>query len=214
MNKQRTGVVLLVIGAVYMLAMGLIGSWLVRPTFRTLSLADANETIWAIGSPLFGSWAMSVPVGAIIAGIGVLIYIGAKRSHIWYFALGTFAVFAIDALIKWQVVPKPEHWSPLFGIGGALIVIFFIGILWFWAKKHVSLEGIAKTAAELQLTGYVFMMIAMWYLCGALALPYQKALLELPQTSPVMIIVFLVLGWFFLFLSHRASARLQGDPGS
>jgi hypothetical protein len=69
------------------------------------------------------------------------------------------------------------------------------------------LEGAAQAAADLQLTDYAFLMIAMWYLCGDLSGPYQKALLELPRSSPVFTIVYLVLGWLFLFLSHYRSAR-------
>jgi NhaP-type Na+/H+ or K+/H+ antiporter len=57
------------------------------------------------------------------------------------------------------------------------------------------------------LVGYVFFAIAMWYLCGDLARPYQKALLELPQSSPIMVIVYLVLGWLFILLSQYKSIQ-------
>ena len=71
------------------------------------------------------------------------------------------------------------------------------------------LEGLAKTAAEFQLTGYIFLIMAMWYLCGALARPFQKAFEGSTPGSPVAIMVFLVLGWLFLFISHYQLVRLE-----
>jgi len=88
-----------------------------------------------------------------------------------------------------------------------LVLAFFLGILWFWAKKRTILEGPAKTAADFQLTSYVFFLITAWFLCKALGTPYMKALEGEPLESPVSIIVYLVLGWLFLFLSHWKSAQ-------
>jgi hypothetical protein len=92
-------------------------------------------------------------------------------------------------------------------VAGGLILAFFLAILWFWAKRRATLEGPAKTAADLELTGYVFLLIAMWYLCGDLSRPYQKALSSLPLQSPVSTIVYLVLGWLFLLLSQYKTAQ-------
>jgi len=137
----------------------------------------------------------------------MLLYVRAKGSRIWLFGLGIFAVLLIDILIKWHILPTPAHTPCLFGMGGALMVAFFLIILWLWAEKRLHLEGAEKTAADLQLAGYVFLIIAMWYLCGELARPYQTALLELPHNSPISSIVYLVLGWLFFLLSHYKSAQ-------
>ena len=133
---------------------------------------------------------MSIPLGAILGGIDLLIYVQAKSSHIWIFGIGTFAVLLIDILEKFGSLPSPVHWPPLYGIGDALILVFFFGILWFWARRYVVLEGLAKTAAEFQLVGYIFLIMAMWYLYGALARPFQKALEGSVPGSPVAIMVF------------------------
>ena len=170
-----------------------------------------NETACAYGGPLLGLWASAVPMGAILAGAGLLSYVRAQRSRIWQLGLGVFAVLLVDILTKFQILPRPAHCPPLFGIGGGLIVAFFVVILWFWAKKRATLDGAARIAADLQLTGYVFLFIAMWYLCGDLSRPYQKALLDLPLSSPVSTIVYLVLGWLFLSLSHYESARAMRE---
>jgi len=132
-----------------------------------------------------------------LVAIGLLIYVQAKSSHIWLFGIGTFAVLLIDILEKFGTLPSPVHWPPLYGIGGALILLSFFGILWFWARRYVTLEE------------SVFLIMAMWYLCGALARPFQKAFEGSAPGSPVAIMVFLVLGWLFLFISHYQSIRLE-----
>jgi len=67
--------------------------------------------------------------------------------------------------------------------------------------------GPARTAADFQLTSYVFFLITAWYLCKALGTPFMKVFEGEPPESPVSIIVYLVLGWLFLFLSHYKSAQ-------
>jgi len=182
--------------------MSLIAGWSsVAPTFRYLSSDQVNETIWAMNSPLFWAWAFSVPLGSILAGIGILLHARSKGAHIWLFGIGVFAVLLDVNSLRFA------HFPPLFGIGGGLILAFFLAILWLWARKHATLEGAAKTAADFQLVGYVFLLIAMWFLCGILSMPFMKSLSDLPPSSPVAIMVYLVLGWLFLFLSHWKSAQ-------
>ena len=207
MKTKKTGLVIFWVGAAYMIAMGLVVSFWAKAAYRHLSLEQVNETAWAIGGPLLGLWGSAVPMGAILAGVGVLLYVRSKGSRIWLFGIGVFAIVRADTLTKFRILPTPPHSPPLLGLGGGLIMAFFLAILWFWARRHVALEGPAKTAADLQLVGYVFLFIAMWYLCGDLSRPYQKALLELPLGSPVSTIVYLVLGWLFLLLSQHKSAQ-------
>jgi hypothetical protein len=204
---SKVGLALFWIGAVYILAMGLGTSLLVKAAYRDLSLAQVNETPWALGGPLLGLWASAVPIGAILVSIGLLLFVRAKGSRVWLIGIGLFAVLLADILVKFRVLPMPSHWPPLFGVAGFLITVFFLGIVWSWTKRRISLDGTAQTAADLQLVGIVFLFTAMWYLCGDLSRPYQTALAELPLTSPVSTIVYLVLGWLFLYLSGAKSTR-------
>ena len=213
MKTNKTGLILFWISAAYVIAMGFIASFGARSAYRFMTLDQVRETIWSATSPLFGLWATAIPIGAILAGVGVLVYVRAKGSHIWLFGVGIFAVLLLDILSRWRVLPDPLHSPRLFGIGGGLITVIFLGILWYWAKERKTLDDSAATAADLQLVGYVFLLIAMWYLCGALSRPFQKALADLPPDSPVSIIVYLVLGWLFLFLSHFKSAQVLPKQG-
>ncbi len=207
MKPQKIGLIIFWLAAVYMIGMGFVGSWGARSTYRDLSLDQVNETIWALGGPVFGLWASAIPLGSIVAGVGLLLYVRSKGARIWLFGIGIFTVFLLDILSMWRVLPAPPHFPPLFGLGGGLMLASFLASLLLWAKKQATLEGPARTAGDFQLAGYIFFLIAMWYLCGDLSRPYQEALSGLPLRSPVSIIVYLVLGWLFLLLSHYKAAQ-------
>jgi len=42
------------------------------------------------------------------------------------------------------------YFPPFFGIGGALILLSFFGILWLWAKERMALKGSSTAAADLK----------------------------------------------------------------
>jgi len=100
MKRQKSGLIIFWIGTLYIIIMGFITSYWVRGAYRHLSLEEVRETIWSYTNPLFGLWGVSIPLGAILVGIGLLIYVQAKSSHIWMFGIGTFAVVLIDILEK------------------------------------------------------------------------------------------------------------------
>jgi len=54
--------------------------------------------------------------------------------------------------------------APLFGIGGSLIFLSFIGILWSLAKERLALKDSSTTALDFKLVGYVFMLMAAFYI--------------------------------------------------
>jgi len=202
MKAQKAGLIIFWIGTVYMVVGGFVGSWLITPALRNLTLAQYSETIWSWDGALFWIWAFSLPLGSILVGVGILLYVRAKSSLIWLFGIGVFIILGIVE----RVLPS-THFPPVFGIGGGLILGFFLAILWFWAKKYKVLEGSARAAAYFQLVSYAFFFIAMWFLCQTLGAPFLKVLEGEPPSSPISIIIYLVLGWLFLFLSHYKSAQ-------
>jgi hypothetical protein len=206
MTKQKVGLGLFLIAVIWAILWGVIGSALVDSAFRNLTMDELNETMWAYQ----GSWTMiwglfGVPLGAILAMVGILLYSDAKGSTVLIYGIGLFlAVFA-------AMSAGFGHIPSLFGIGGALILLFFFGILWLWAKERMALKETSTTAADLRLAGYVFMLIAAWFICGVASQPFLKALEGEPSYSPIHVIIFLVIGWFFLFLSHYKSLIQQGS---
>ncbi len=202
MTKQKIGLIIFITGILLAVILGGVASYSVNSAFRDSTIAEASETMWKIPGFWFFLWAFGVPLGAILAGVGALIYSKAKASTTWLFGLGTFLTFVLVSV----ALPVKKHIPILFGIGGTLILLFFFGIVWSWAKKRMTLKNNEKTAADLQLTGYTFLLIAMWFICGELGGQFLKAF-EGDTGSPIKVMIYLVLGWLFLFLGHYKSTK-------
>ena len=43
----------------------------------------------------------------------------------------------------------------------------FLGLVWLWAKERVAPRDTNTTPADLELVGYMFMVVARWFVCGA-----------------------------------------------
>ncbi len=198
MTKQKVGLLLFGIAICWAVLWGVILPIFIDSAFRNLTLDELNQTVWALNKPwiLIGGLG-GVVIGALMAGIGVLLYTNAKGFTIWKFGIGSILTYIIS-----MVVGIAGHIPPLFGMGGSLILLFFMGILWLWAKERIKLSNEHAIAADLRLFGYVFFIIAAWFVCGIASHPFLKALDEVPHSTPVHIMIFMTLGWFFIFLSH------------
>jgi len=204
LTKQKAGLVLLWIGVMWAVLWGVIGTISANPFLNNLTWDELNQSIWAPTAPLMMIWGLSVPLGVILAGVGILIYSGAKGSTVWKFGIGILLAFFIAMSLQLM-----GHFPVLFGIGGALILLLFIGVLWLWTKERIALKHSFTTAADFKLVGYVFMLIATWLVCAIAPLPFMKAYEGYTPTSPIHIMIFFVLGWLFLFLGHYESLKQQ-----
>lgn len=212
MTKQKVGLVLFWIAIIWVILWGVIGSIFVDSVLRNLTMDELNKTMWAFTKPWYLIWALGgVVIGALTAGIGLLLYTGAKGSTVWKFGVGSFLAYFISMSIGMAGI---GHIPPLFGIGGTLILLFFIGILWLWAKERVTLSDELAVAADLKLYGYIFFVIAAWFICGIASYPFLKALEEVQQATPYHVMILLVLGWLFLFLSHYKARKQKGEEGT
>ena len=90
-QNGKVGPLLFWIGAVYVVVVAGLGGWGEPPLIARLSQA------LNIGLIPFFLWAFSVPLGAMLVGIGVLIQAKAKSSRI--------TVFAIESICTAQVRP-------------------------------------------------------------------------------------------------------------
>jgi len=213
MKIKIIGLIIFWIFAAYMVGMSFVASWWVVPTFRNLSPAQVSATVWAPNSLLFWVWGLSIPVGSVLAGVGLLLYVQSRSSRIWLFGIGLILILTLIG-----VLDMPAYYPSVFGVGGGLILALFLITLWFWAKKRPLLEGSAKTAADFQLVSYVFFLVAAWYLCGLLGAPaylldpdkmLQFQSLSGAQNYAVEILTYFVFGWLFAFLSQYKARQVQ-----
>ena len=201
--KKKIGILLFLFNALYMIGIGWGFGWWSASTYRNLSLAEISHTVWTMGHPLFWFWALSIPCGAILVSIGILLLVNAKGNRILFIGPG---LLLTNVFI--QLIPEKPHMPPMFGVFGGIILILFLLTVWMWKKKRVALEKDLRVAADLQLIGYVFLIIAMWFLCGSLGRLFFPSLSTIKPDSPIHIIIYLTLGWLFMFLSHYKEAKI------
>ena len=77
MAKKQVGLVLFWIGAVWAILWGILGSIGVSSAFRTSTMAELDQTMWAFMGFWHLLWGLSTPVAAVVAGVGILLYAGA-----------------------------------------------------------------------------------------------------------------------------------------
>lgn len=194
-----------------MFVIGWLRSWWVVPA--------ANQVGQEAYINLFGMvWGWSVPLGAFIVAIGAALAAKVERHVLWLLVLLTVIFEA------WRFIGTTDSMIPaLFGIGGGLITLFFLGSAWQWAKARPGLTKAAKTGADLRMVGNIFFVVMAWDLCGIFGIanfvlrPELAAKFSVPISSTINsasgVMVLLVLGWAFTFLgqlvSHRSSAASQ-----
>ena len=202
MNRQQSGLILFWIGTIYMLIAAGVGGWGEPPIVVRVSQA--------VGQTAFFLWAFSVPIGLTLAGIGALLYVGAKGSRIAFFGVGiVLTVFLVDMVLRTYLVKTDSHFHSAFGIGGGLILIMFAGLLRLWAEKRKTAEAAEKAVADLQLVGYAFFLLASWFICGAFGAQFSQGMASFTPRSPLNIMIYLVLGWLFILISHYKAAQIK-----
>lgn len=164
-------------------------------------------------SGMFGLvWSMSLPIGGLLATMGAVLFSKENRGRVVLMLVGAFLViFLLTGMYKPKIVP-----SALFGIGGGLITLSYIGILWNWAKTRAGLSETKQLSSDFKVIGYFFFMIASWYLCGTFGAPSFLLRPELigEYTTPegniqlaTIIFISLVLGWIFLLIGNLKSNK-------
>src|SRR5215471_9606616 len=121
-TSQRIGLAIFLLGAIYMFGLGWLYSWKVVPAI--------NQFGWdALPGFLGFIWGLSLPLGTFIVVIGAALAARVERRVIWLFIL-LLVVFTV-----WRIVGTTHQMIPaLFGIGGGLITLFFLGSTWHWAR--------------------------------------------------------------------------------
>jgi hypothetical protein len=203
LTSQKIGLVVFAIGGLYMFGLGWLSSW------RMVSAA--NQVGDQAYSNLFGIfWQLSVPLGAFIVAIGAALLARAERRVIWMLVLLLVLVTGGKmAYSSGQLV------SALFGIGGGLITAFFLGSTYQYARIRPTLSRAGKTGSDLRMIGFIFFVVAAWYLCGVFGIgnfvlrPELADRFSVPVGSTInaasVVMVLLVLGWGFTYVGQLVS---------
>jgi hypothetical protein len=199
------------IGIIFLLN-AILGRYLVLPGYlssletgrSTVETAGQTIPIWKIIRYLV--WAYSFKLGIFFVGIGVLLRTSIPPTRFWLVASGGIAYLLL------AYIPIPGPYSLFFGIGGSLITVLLVLILMRWADERDRLEESEKTYAEYRLIGYFFFAMATYNLCPLLGVKafglYPEKMIRFGLQAEAAsfasrIMIELVLGWLFIFLSHR-----------
>lgn len=206
-TSQKIGWFVFWIGAIYMLGLGWLYSWWMVPA--------VNEVGVEASSGLLGfMWALSVPLGVFIVAIGAALIAGVERRVFW------LLILLLVVFTAWRIVGTTNQMVPaLFGLGGGLITLFFLGSAWHWAMIRPSLSGPGKTGSDLRMVGSVFFVVAAWDLCGIFGManyvlrPELADMFAVPLGSTINsasgVLVLLVLGWGFTYFGQLRSRQAQ-----
>jgi hypothetical protein len=206
-TSQKIGWVVFTIGGLFMLGLGWLYSWWVVPAANQIG-SDAYSGLLGI------FWELSIPVGAFIVAIGAALIAKVERRVFWLLILLLVLVAA------WKIFGGINQLVPaLFGVGGGLITLFFLGSTWHWAKTRPTLTAAAKTGSDLRMVGFIFFVLATWDLCGIFGMgnyvlrPELAEKFSVPISSTIDsasgVMVLLVLGWGFNFFGQLVARQAQ-----
>ncbi len=217
MNKnssisQKIGWILFLIGAIYMLGSGWLYSWRVVPAMNQSGLAALPGLVGIL-------WGLSVPMGAPIVAIGAALIARVERRTF------LFLILVVMLFIAWRVMGTTSQMAPaLFGTGGGLITLFFLGSAFSYARARPALPGPARTGSDLSMLGRVFFVVAAWELCGVFGVgnfvlrPDLADKFGVPLGSTINaasgVLVLLVLGWGFTFFGQWKSREAHAVEAS
>src|SRR4030066_184828 len=153
-TSQKIGWVVFTIGGVYMLGLGGLYSWWVVPAANQLGRDALSGLLGFI-------WGLSVPLGVFIVAIGAALVARVERRVFW------MLILLLVLFTAWRITGTSSQMIPaLFGVGGGLITLFFLGSTWHWARTRPMLNGAGKTGSDLRMVGFIFFAVTAWELCG------------------------------------------------
>ncbi|MCP4205362.1 MAG: hypothetical protein GY769_25910 [bacterium] len=209
MNRRTADFAILGIGTAYLVVVSWAMSWWYVPAYRETGPVGVDGSAYGLGMTIL--WTTSGIVGAVVVAVGAALAAGLGRR--WLLALSVTGLAVIAWLALW-VVPTIHPF--LFGVGGSLILLFFIGLSWRWARLRPDLSARERAAADLRMASHVFYFMAAWGLCGVLGTPLfglSPARMQEFATQPMAItlaseiMILLVLGWGCAYLAETRGAR-------
>jgi len=202
MNRQKMGKILFWVGIFCAIPFHAL-NWMMTPVHRVNSLQDLSGSVWSpAGGALFAVWQLASVITIVLPILGALILSGKKGSRFWLWGLVPFITYNIG------VVWKPSQYSPpLFGIGGGIILVSYLGILWLSNRTSSEYEGVVKTGKQIQLLGYSFLLVTALFLCQYIGNPNLPAMAEMPNPSAEIILVTLSISMVLLFVGQYVVGR-------
>ena len=213
--KKKSALILFSLGIIFIL-FAIFGRYLVLPGYLkgldqgagTLQGASQAVSIWKIIRYLL--WAYSFKLGMYFIILGSLLQTAMHATRKWLIGVGGFIY------IGFAYIPLPEPSSVIFGIAGGIMSLLMVIIFLRWATERDQLGEQEKALSDFRMAGYFFFGMATYTLCPLLgvktfALSPEKMIqygLQAEAASFAFhLLIELVLGWIFTYLSYRQINR-------
>jgi len=202
MKRQKIGMILFWVGIMSIIVwQGL--TWIHAPILRVHTAEELRGTIYAVDGVVgFLRYQIAAGLGMVLPIIGVLLYTTKKGSYVWL--LGMLVSSMTGVGMMWE---PSQHMPSLFGIGGTVILLSYLGLLWVWTRNYAAYEGLARTGRLIQFLGYSFLFATGTLLCSYVGDPKLLALKDLPSASAESVNISLALGMLLLFVGQYLAAR-------
>jgi hypothetical protein len=213
MNRQKIGKNMFWIGVLSIVVwQGL--TWAHAPVLRENTAEELRGTIYAVDGfmgfirfQLAGTLGMSLPL------IGVLLYSTKKGSYYWL--LGFLGPSMSGIGMVWN---PSEHMPVLFGVGGTVILLSYLGLLWVWSRAYTVYDSTVRAGKMIQILGYSFLFTTSLLLCSYVGDSRLLALTssDLPSVSGAESInISLAIGMLLLFAGQFVASRgsVPDTPG-
>lgn len=212
MNKKDLGLAFILTGATIVFGISWVAPWWTSSVWSSAPPESFEGTAWAAFGPVFMLMSVGVPLGMILFTIGIIVVTAASKTSLWLISM--VVLFAVLSMLY----PSTTGYYPVvFGIGGALILIFFFLTTWFWLKTREKRNEDQKLASDLQFLSYIFFLLMAIQLCALLGNPFsglyfpekviRDSSIPFYYSMGLKIIIYLVLGFLFTFLSHYLSLK-------
>lgn len=206
MRGKVGGIILFWVGSALMVILGWLYSWWIVPNVTEIGTSAISGFIGTL-------WGMAVPLGGLIAVLGAAAYSRGNRALVIITPIAVvMLLFLLRSLTSFDSVP-----SPIFGIGGGLIILSFMSIVWNWIKTRSILSKGERLGADLKILGYLFFLFTAWFLCGLLGAPNfilrpelnsQYSSIESAVNMAVYnVFIPFVVGWILVSVGHLISEK-------
>jgi hypothetical protein len=156
-------------------------------------------------------------LGAFIVAIGAALTAKAEHRIQW------LLILLLLPFLAWRFIGTANNMIPvLFGVGGGLITLFFIGSTLQRAKIRPTLGNAGSFGSDLHMVGLIFFVVSAWDLCGIFGIanfvlrPELAGQFSVTTSSTINsasgVMILLVLGWAFTFFGQLVSR--QSSPAS
>jgi hypothetical protein len=191
-------------------AYALAAKWLYVPHFKAVGYEFIENSGGAL-AVLFALWMGSLPIGMMFLLIGMGLQGVEYRGRLIAGGIGLFVALFIVSIVQLR-----NNTPAFFGIGGLLIEVCFLLLVYFWYKVRAGVAPSKKLAVDVRFFGYALLATGVWFSCGIGGMPtlalYPEKMMSFGTHEGLvgllsMMMIYFVVGWALTALSYFLELR-------